>query len=46
MSHFYANVTSIFLDKAITFEQLSSEVFDAVRTLPSFRKQVIVSDFS
>ncbi|KAF2201461.1 hypothetical protein GQ43DRAFT_37033 [Delitschia confertaspora ATCC 74209] len=40
MSHFYANCTSIFLKKDITFKELPKEVLEAVRNLPSFRKWV------
>jgi origin recognition complex subunit 3 len=40
MSHFYANPTSIFLNKNLSFTDLSSDIFEAVRSLPSFRRRV------
>ena len=40
MSHFYANCLSVLLDENIQFKDLSSDVFDAVRNLPSFRRWV------
>ncbi|KAI8939916.1 hypothetical protein NX059_003644 [Plenodomus lindquistii] len=40
MSHFYASYPSIFLKKGVTFEELSSEAFEAIRNLPSFRRHV------
>ncbi|KAF2707572.1 hypothetical protein K504DRAFT_511410 [Pleomassaria siparia CBS 279.74] len=40
MSHFYANHTSIFLQKGLSFKDVPEDVFDAVRTLPSFRRWI------
>ncbi|KAF1996241.1 hypothetical protein P154DRAFT_443665 [Amniculicola lignicola CBS 123094] len=40
MSHFYANCTSIFLKDGLSFEDVSPEIFEAVRNLPSFRIRV------
>ena len=38
MSHFYANCTSIFLKLDIGFEDVPTDVFEAARNLPSFRR--------
>lgn len=40
MSHFYATVPTVFLKENIAFEDLSSDAFAAVRTLPSFRRRI------
>ncbi|USP77235.1 hypothetical protein yc1106_04509 [Curvularia clavata] len=40
MSHFYANVPSIFLGCDIAFGSLTEDAFEAVRNLPSFRHRV------
>lgn len=37
MSHFYASYPTILLHDGIAFEDLSADVFEAVRNLPSFR---------
>lgn len=38
MSHLYASYPTVFLQKRVAFEDLSSDVFEAVRNLPSFRR--------
>ena len=38
MSHFYANPLSIFLSQSLEFDQVSHDVFRALRNLPSFRR--------
>lgn len=38
MSHFYAVLPSIFLKQGVTFEELTADVFEAVRNVPSFRR--------
>lgn len=38
MSHFYASYPSIFLKEGISFDELDSDAFEAVRNLPSFRR--------
>ncbi|OCL01814.1 hypothetical protein AOQ84DRAFT_328398, partial [Glonium stellatum] len=38
MSHFYANPLSIFLSQSLEFDQVPSDVFRALRNLPSFRR--------
>jgi origin recognition complex subunit 3 len=40
MSHFYASVPSIFLADDLRFEDVQSEVVEAVRNLPSFRRHI------
>ncbi|KAF3001435.1 hypothetical protein E8E13_007919 [Curvularia kusanoi] len=40
MSHFYANVPSILLDAEIAFEDLHTDVLEAVRNLPTFRRYI------
>ncbi|PVH98589.1 hypothetical protein DM02DRAFT_42965 [Periconia macrospinosa] len=40
MSHFYANCPSIFLDEGLLFNDVSSESFEALRNLPSFRRWI------
>ncbi|KAF2118306.1 origin recognition complex subunit [Lophiotrema nucula] len=40
MSHFYANLTSIFLRDDLAVKNLPPDVFEAVRNLPSFRRWV------
>ncbi|KAF1975201.1 hypothetical protein BU23DRAFT_79903 [Bimuria novae-zelandiae CBS 107.79] len=40
MSHFYANPATIFLKSNPKFSDFSSDAFDAVRNLPSFRRYV------
>jgi origin recognition complex subunit 3 len=38
MSHFYAGYPTILLKKDVAFKDLSSDAFEAVRNLPSFRR--------
>jgi origin recognition complex subunit 3 len=38
MSHFYASYPTVFLQERVAFGDLSSDVFEAVRNLPSFRR--------
>ncbi|KAL5381457.1 hypothetical protein DPSP01_007171 [Paraphaeosphaeria sporulosa] len=40
MSHFYANPTTIFLKNDPKFKDFSSDAFEAIRNLPSFRRYV------
>jgi origin recognition complex subunit 3 len=40
MSHFYASYPSVFLQKGLTFEDISPDAFEAVRNLPSFQRLV------
>ncbi|KAL6711965.1 Origin recognition complex subunit 3 [Coniothyrium glycines] len=40
MSHFYANCASIFLKENLAFEDVSTDAFECVRNLPSFRRLV------
>ncbi|KAF2846840.1 hypothetical protein T440DRAFT_220379 [Plenodomus tracheiphilus IPT5] len=40
MSHFFASYPTLFLNEGLSFDDLTSEAFDAVRHLPSFRKYV------
>ncbi|KAF2682716.1 hypothetical protein K458DRAFT_306676 [Lentithecium fluviatile CBS 122367] len=40
ISHFYASYPTVFLQEGLAFEDLSSDVFEAVRNLPSFRRWV------
>lgn len=40
MSHFYANCPSILLKENTVFEDLSVELFESIRNLPSFRQYV------
>ncbi len=40
MSHFYASLPSVLLDEHVKFQDLSSDVFEALRNLPSFRRSV------
>jgi origin recognition complex subunit 3 len=38
MSHFYASYPSLLLREELAFKDLSADVFEAVRNLPSFRR--------
>ena len=40
MSHFYARVPSILLNADIKFEDLESDVLEAVRNMPTFRRHI------
>ncbi|KAF1830328.1 origin recognition complex subunit [Decorospora gaudefroyi] len=40
MSHFYASVPSLLLKEGITFSDVTADIFEAVRNLPSFRRWV------
>ncbi|RMZ66668.1 origin recognition complex subunit 3 [Pyrenophora seminiperda CCB06] len=40
MSHFYASLPSLFLKQNIAFGDLTADVFEAVRNLPSFKRWV------
>lgn len=39
MSHFYANILSIFLRPGLKFEDVTNVEFEALRNLPSFRRR-------
>jgi origin recognition complex subunit 3 len=38
MSHFYASYPSLLLQEGLAFKDLSADIFEAVRNLPSFRR--------
>jgi origin recognition complex subunit 3 len=38
MSHFYANYPTVFLQEGVAYADLTADVFEAVRNLPSFRR--------
>ncbi|KAF2634953.1 origin recognition complex subunit [Massarina eburnea CBS 473.64] len=40
MSHFYASYPTVLLKEKVAFKDLSSEAFEAVRNLPSFKRWV------
>lgn len=40
MSHFYASVPSVFLNRDIAFDGATADAFEAVRNLPSFRQRI------
>lgn len=42
MTHFFANPLSVFLCDNLSFTDVSSEHFDALRNLPSFRQYVFI----
>jgi origin recognition complex subunit 3 len=40
MSHFYASYPTVFLGKGLSFDDVDSDAFEAVRNLPSFRRYI------